>query len=138
MLQNVTKTLFNGNIMAITADNHILMQQAGIHPLRRNSESGNYVKDGTTTEHDWVGIVPAEDRMHLMDPPKGYIIHANNRVAESGYYGGYLDHTIYTARADRLEEILQEAIKSGKKINDDFAKKVLMDTVDVYCRQLLP
>jgi acyl-homoserine lactone acylase PvdQ len=82
--------------------------------------------------------LPPEDRLHIVDPPKGYIIHANNRVAEEGYYGGYLTRTIYTARADRLNEILLEQINSGRKINEDFAKKVLLDTVDVYCRQILP
>ena len=80
---NRTKSLYAININLITADNHILMQQAGIHPIRRNSDSGNYVKDGTTTEHDWIGFVPPQFRMHLKDPSKGYIIHSNNRVAEA-------------------------------------------------------
>lgn len=76
--------------------------------------------------------------MHIMDPPKGYIINANNRVAENQYYGGYLDYTIYTARADRLEEIIRGEIEAGRKIGVEFVKKTLMDTVDVYCRQILP
>lgn len=107
MLQNGTKTFINCNINVITADNHIVMQQSGLHPIRRNVESGTYIKDGTTSLHDWVGLVPPEDRMHVYDPPKGYMIHANNKVAEHGYYGGYLDHTIYTARADRIDELIR-------------------------------
>jgi penicillin amidase len=125
------------NIIAVTIDNHTVMQQSGVHPIRRAVKSGNYIKDGTTTEHDWVGLVPAEDRIHIFDPPKGYFVHANNKVAESEYYGGYLDYTIYTARADRIDELIREEIASGRKINSDFAKKVLHDTVDVYCRQIL-
>jgi penicillin amidase len=80
-LQNHTKSHYIINILAITADNHIITQQSGIHPIRRNAESGTYIKDGTTTEHDWIGLVPPEDRMNSFDPPKGYIIHANNRLA---------------------------------------------------------
>ena len=114
------------------------MQQSGLQPIRRNNQAGTYIKDGTTTEHDWVGLVPATDRMHIVDPPKGYILNANNRLAENGYYGGYLDNTIYTARADRLDQIIRAEIESGRKINADFAKRVLLDTVDVYCRQILP
>lgn len=53
-----------------------------------------------------MGVVPPHDRIHLVDPPKGYIINANNRLAESGYYGGYLDYTAYTARADRIDELI--------------------------------
>jgi hypothetical protein len=57
-LQNGTSTFLNLNIVAITADNHIILQQSGMHPIRRNVESGIFIKDGTTTIHDWVGIVP--------------------------------------------------------------------------------
>jgi acyl-homoserine lactone acylase PvdQ len=76
--------------------------------------------------------------MHLFDPPKGYFVHANNRLAEGGYYGGYLNHTVYTARADRIDELIRGEIEAGRKINVDFMKKVLLDTVDVYCRQIIP
>lgn len=76
--------------------------------------------------------------MHIYDPPKGYIINANNRVAENDYYDGYLDYTIYTARADRIDEALKKEFQAGRKISDDFAKKIILDTVDVYCRQILP
>lgn len=76
--------------------------------------------------------------MHLEDPKKGYIIHANNRVASSEYYGGYLNHTIFTARADRIDEVIRNEINSGRKIDMDFAKRSLADTVDIYCRQILP
>jgi penicillin G amidase len=134
----VNRTFINANMIAVTADNHIVMQQAGLHPIRRVVESGTYIKDGTASLHDWVGIVPLEDRMHVVDPPKGYFVHANNRVAENDYYGGYLDHTIYTARADRIDDLIRTEIKAGRKINDDFAKKILMDSVDVYCRQIIP
>lgn len=76
--------------------------------------------------------------MHIFDPPKGYIVNANNKIAENNYYGGYLDYTIYTARADRIDEVIREEIKSGRKFNVETAKKIMMDTVDVYCRQILP
>jgi hypothetical protein len=42
-----------------------------------------------------------------MDPPKGFFVHANNRLSDTGYYGGYFDSTIFTPRADRLDEIIR-------------------------------
>jgi penicillin G amidase len=69
-------------MIVITADNHIAVQQAGLQPIRRNSDSGNYIKDGSTSEHDWVGVVHPLDRMFVADPPKGYIVTSNNRLAE--------------------------------------------------------
>jgi acyl-homoserine lactone acylase PvdQ len=76
--------------------------------------------------------------MHIYDPPKGYIVSSNNRVANGGYYDGYLNYTMFTARADRLDELIKAEIASGRKIGKPFMKKLLYDTVDVYCRQILP
>lgn len=94
-------------MLVITSDNHIITQQSGMYPIRRNVESGNYVKDGTTSEHDWVGIVPAEDRMYVIDPPKGFFVHANNRLAEEDFYGGLLNFTAFTARGDRITQLIK-------------------------------
>jgi acyl-homoserine lactone acylase PvdQ len=85
-----------------------------------------------------VGLVPHTDRIHIYDPPKGYFVHANNKVAENSYYGGILNFTTYSARADRIDELIRTEITAGRKINIDFAKKVLLDTVDIYCQQIIP
>lgn len=46
-------------VLYSTNDGHIGLQSIGVNPLRRNQLSGMYVKDGTTTVHDWIGMVPA-------------------------------------------------------------------------------
>ena len=56
---NGTSHYFSINMVAITADNHILYQQSGINPIRRNVTMGSYVKDWTSTEFDWQGFIPA-------------------------------------------------------------------------------
>lgn len=107
-LKRKTKTFSNFNLLVITADNHIITQQSGLHPIRRNPESGNYVKDGTTSEHDWVGIVTSEDRIHVIDPPRGFFVHANNRLVEENFYGGIMNYTAFTARGDRITELIKK------------------------------
>ena len=126
------------SMLVATADNHIIYRQTGANPIRSDSSSGNYVKDGTTSEHDWLGFVKPEDRLMLIDPPRGYIAASNNKAAPDSVLGGYFSHAFYTARADRIESLIEEEIASGRKIGVDFAKKVLYDTVDVYCQQILP
>jgi acyl-homoserine lactone acylase PvdQ len=39
------------------------------------------VKDGTTTAYDWIGLLPAKDRLQKIDPENGYIVTANNKIA---------------------------------------------------------
>ncbi len=126
------------SMLIITADNHILFQQSGLNPVRRNYRAGSYIKDGTNSENDWLGIMPAEDRLTVIDPQKGFIVTCNNKPASDIYQNGYFSQSIYTARADRLEEIIKTELASGRKITNEFAQKTLYDTVDIYCKQILP
>lgn len=73
--------MFNVNIAFITKDGHIGYQQLGRYPIRKNPSMGRYIKDGTTTENDWLGFVPPQHRIQIIDPPKGYIVNGNNRIA---------------------------------------------------------
>lgn len=43
-----------------------------------------------------------EDRLTVADPKSGFIVTANNRPASHLFQGGYFNHTIFTARGDRL------------------------------------
>lgn len=63
---------------------------------------------------------------------------SNNQAAPDSVHGGYFRHSIFTARADRLEEMIEKEIASGRKITKKFAKKLLYDTVDSYCTRILP
>lgn len=83
-------------------------------------------------------MMPPEDRLSVCDHERGYFVVSNNQAAPDSFYGGYLRHSIFTARADRLEELIQKKIASGDKIQGSFAEKLLYDTVDVYCRRILP
>lgn len=96
------------------------------------------MKDGSTTEHDWLGFMPPHHRIQVIDPPAGYIVNGNSRVASSKYYNGLHDLTIFTARADRLHQLLSEKISKGHKLTMEDAKEIVADTVDVYCIQMLP
>ena len=50
--------------------------------------------------------MPAEDRLFIKDPERGFIVTANNKPASNKFQGGYFDHVAYSARATRLEQIL--------------------------------
>ncbi len=47
----------NMNALYATKDNHIGYVAIGSLPVRRNQQSGLFVKDGTTFEHDWAGLI---------------------------------------------------------------------------------
>ena len=120
----------------MTRDGHIGYQQLGRYPLRANPESSLYIKDGSTTEHDWLGFVPPAHRLQIIDPPSGYIVSANNRIASTSYYNGLHGYSMFTARSDRLHQILSEGIAKGRKFTVADMKAIVTDTVDVYCIQM--
>ena len=93
-------------MIAATVDNHICYQQLGTNPIRSTYKSGRYVKDGTSSKHDWKGMMPPEDRLSVCDHDRGYFVVANNQAAPDKFHGGYFRHSIFTARANRLEELI--------------------------------
>lgn len=104
----------NVNIVYITIDNHIGYTQLGKYPLRSDNLQAGYIKDGTNTDHDWLGFLPKNQRMHIVDPVSGYIVSANNRIASGKHANGLNNRNIFTARSDRLHEMIGERIKKGK------------------------
>jgi penicillin G amidase len=85
-----------------------------------------------------MGFVPHNHRLQIIDPPSGYIVSANNRISSGNYYNGLHDYNIFTARSDRLHQIISEGIANGHKFTVEDMKEMLADTVDVYCQQILP
>lgn len=128
----------NVNIVYMTIDDHIGYTQLGKYPLRSSDIQAGYIKDGTTTEHDWLGFLPKYQRMHIVDPTSGYIVSSNNRIASERHANGLNQRTIFTARSDRLHQMINERISKGKKINVEDMKEMVLDTVDIYCKQVLP
>jgi len=63
-------------------------------------------------------------------------VSANNRIASNHYYNGMHQYTIFTARSDRLHQLISEGIAKGHKFTTDDVKKIVTDTVDVYCLQM--
>jgi penicillin amidase len=101
-IQETTDYLPVLNLIYSTKDDHIGYQAVGVVPIRRNPHSGMYVKDGSLSDHDWVGFIQGKDKLHIEDPERGYIISANNKAAPTKYFNGILDTMMYTARADRV------------------------------------
>jgi penicillin G amidase len=126
------------SMVTATADNHICYFQLGNNPVRRNYRSGCYLKNGSSSRNDWLGLMPEEDRLQVCDPPRGFLVVSNNQAAPDSFHGGYFRHSIFTARADRLEALIEQEIDSGRKITREFGRRLLHDTVDVYCLQTVP
>jgi penicillin amidase len=107
----------------IWADRHgsIGYKTVGRVPLRKG-DCPDLPKPGWTGDYEWDGWIPYEELPELVDPDRGFLVSANNRIEDddyphhltSDYFDGY--------RARRIEQLLLSSDEHGL---DDFARMQL-------------
>jgi penicillin G amidase len=75
--------LIDHNLLAADTQGHIGHRVRAKVPLRPSS-NGWLPVPGWTGEHEWAGMVPFERMPNQVDPPKGVLVTANNRVVSQG------------------------------------------------------
>ncbi|HZD17184.1 MAG TPA: penicillin acylase family protein [Actinomycetota bacterium] len=122
------------NVVYADVDGTIGYQCTGRYPVRRGGD-GTVPVPGWTSEHGWDGSVPYEELPWSVDPSRGWLVTANNRMHDDAYPHliGRDFHTPFRARriAERLGE-LPEPFTAN-----DMAR-IQTDTVSIPARELLP
>ncbi|MCI0684431.1 MAG: penicillin acylase family protein [Gemmataceae bacterium] len=93
------------NLVFADADGHIGHQCVGKIPIRTNWDRG--YRPGWDPQHQWRDYIPFEGLPHLIDPKRGFVVTANNRVVPDDYpypvsgtwSGGY--------RARRIRDMIE-------------------------------
>ena len=127
-------TFPNVNLHWITKDGEIGWDALGIITVKKYN---NRFCHGYVSEDDIIKEVPANEMLHKYNPNKGYIISANNKPASDNYLYELKGHH-NNLRAHRIEEILENFKKNGKKIFLDEAIKILNDVKDINAEYILP
>jgi len=113
--------------------NHIGLFVTGRVPIRR-AEAGIFPVPGADGAHDWVGYASGEQLPHIVDPPSGRLVNANERVAPPGY-GIFLGRDWFGDwRARRIRAML--TAKPSHTLEDFAAMQ--MDVLSTYAAELLP
>ena len=99
------------NLVIADVHSRIAMQSAGRIPLRKKNERG--FRKGWDPDDQWLGLIPFEHMPHAIDPDRGWMATANNRLAgndypyplfgtwTSGYRGKRIRQMIETHLADQ-------------------------------------
>ncbi|MCL5029069.1 MAG: penicillin acylase family protein [Bacteroidetes bacterium] len=97
----------------------------------RNSNTKEFIYDGTTDHYDWQGFVPSNELPQLFNPPQNYIASANNKtVKDFKYYISDLWEP--SSRIERITQLLNS--KDKFSVND--FKKFQMDFVSPYAEKI--
>ena len=108
------------NVVYADVEGNIAYQTPGYVPIRKNGDGLTPVP-GWTGEYEWEGWIPYDEMPALFNPEQGYIATANNSVVDEDY--PYLINIDWANgdRAQRIVDMLEEAIASGQVSKDDFA-----------------
>src|SRR5207244_7002026 len=120
------------NLVFADVDGHIGHQCVGKIPIRTNWDRG--YRPGWDPAHQWQNYIPFEAMPHLIDPPRGFVVTANNRTAPEDYpyplsgtwSGGY--------RARRIREMLE----AQPKLSREDCRQIQLDVHSGRAKLALP
>lgn len=110
----------------------------GLHKLKKEDEYSFFPANGSNSDDDWKGFVPYNESIFVINPPKGYIFSANNKIATENIKHRYSSNGRQTPRSLRLQQIFEEKIKKGQKFDFQDMKNMQNDIKDSYAEILLP
>ena len=133
-MDEISKDGYNGvGMNLVLADNqgNIGYMMCATIPMRKDRTPyiGSRVLDGTTSAYDWeIGKnVPLADLPRSFNPERGYIMTANNRQTSDNAKNDYGAGSMSTARSIRISEMIEDGIRSGKKLTFEDMSAIQQD-----------
>lgn len=124
------------NIVYIDRAGNIGYVGAGRIPVRRQGE-GTLPSPGWDDTYGWSGEVPPTRWPRSYNPPSGYIVSANNRVADSAYPFFISHDWAPPTRARRIESLLRERIDANELVTISDMQRIQGDTKDLDATALM-
>jgi len=122
------------NFVYADVDGNIGYQTPGLIPIRSRGY-GLVPSPGWTDDYEWKGFIPFDDLPRSYNPPKGYIVTANNPVTTPDYKYFISDDYSHGYRARRISELIEGA--RGKLTVSDVAA-IQGDTLNLSAREVIP
>lgn len=121
------------NVFYADVEGNIGLFTPGRMPIRAAGD-GRLPAPGWTGAQDWVGFVPPDEVPQSYNPPDGRLFNANNPVVGQDYPHHFGNGYEEPYRALRLQELLEAQDRHTVEGSLD----ILMDSVSVAARELLP
>ena len=80
---------------------------AGHMPLRAQGD-GRLPSAGWTGEHEWTGLIPADELPRALDPAEGFVVTANNRIIGDDYPYPMPSEYLPGYRAARITQLIEQ------------------------------
>src|SRR5690625_3093511 len=114
-------------------DGTIAYKANGNIPIYENSEEALLPLPGWEKEYEWDGYIPFDELPTVIDPVKGFIATANNKLVGDEYPYHISHRWAQPYRYERIAEVLET--------KDDFTaedmKALQMDTMNLRAREIV-
>lgn len=120
------------NFLYADVDGHIGYTASGAIPIRPRADGLRPVAG--SGEDDWSGYVPFDELPRTLDPPRGYLVTANDRVASERYPYAISRDWPEPYRARRITE----RILAQPKLGVADVRSIQLDRVSLQATTLLP
>lgn len=97
------------NLVVADVAGTIAVQSTGRIPVRKSAERG--YRPGWDPDHQWQGLLPFEAMPHAVDPPRGWLVSANNRLAAADYPYPLFGTWISGYRAQRIRQLIEACLE---------------------------
>ncbi|MEV4437588.1 penicillin acylase family protein [Streptomyces sp. NPDC049577] len=125
------------NLIYADTKGNIGYQAPGMIPVRGKGD-GRYPAPGWDPAYQWKSWIPQSELPWDYNPKRGYIVTANQAVADKNYPDLLTDDWGYGTRSQRINELIQSKIKDGGKISTDDMQKMQMDNSSEIGKLLTP
>ncbi|MCA1609709.1 MAG: penicillin acylase family protein [Acidobacteria bacterium] len=120
------------NFVYADVDGHIGYTASGAIPIRPRSDG--LLPVSGAGEDDWTGFIPFERLPRTLDPARGYVVTANNRVVSDAYPWPLARDWSEPYRAHRIED----RILSTPRLTREDVRAIQLDRVSYQARDVLP
>lgn len=119
------------NFIYADLDGNIGYQTPGRIPIRAKG-NGSVPVPGYSGEYEWTGFIPFDELPRVFNPPKGYVVTANNAVVSRSYKYFISSEWAPPFRATRIET----GIKAKEKLSAQDIRDIQADVVSIPVQQL--
>ncbi len=121
------------NIVYADAEGHIGYRATGLIPIRKKGDDGSLPVDGNDPGNDWQGFVSQAEMPRVLDPAKGYLVTANQRILGNGFPYPVATRWASPVRAKRIAELIEAA----GKLDHAGAERIQLDVASLEHREFM-
>lgn len=125
------------NMLFADRAGNIGMLGVGKIPLRL-AGNGTVPVPGGAPQYGWRGFIPAAEMPQEYNPARGFIVSANNKNTPEGYPYFISSDWAPPGRAQRITDLLDEAIHKRSRIDVADLQRIQQDTISLPAREMLP